>query len=578
MGLMTRLAVWITALTTTIHAVDVSQAGDRKPESATIAIHGRIWTANPKQPWAEAIAACDDRIIAVGSANDIDEYITSETETIHAGDGLVVPGLIDSHIHLIDGGLRLASVQLRDAKSRDEFVKRIADFAKTQPPGTWITGGDWDHSLWGGELPSRDWIDASTPNHPVWINRLDGHMSLANTAAMKAAGVPDDVKDVDGGEIVRDAAERPTGVFKDNAMGMIDRAEPNRTTDQLLDATVAAMDYLAQRGVTAVHHLGTYRHLQVFRIARERGLLKTRIYACTPLHQWRRLSDEVKARGRGDEWLKIGGLKGFVDGSLGSHTAAFLEPFADEPGDRGLLVNTAEDLESWTAEADRAGLQVAVHAIGDRAIRLQLDVFDRVSAANGPRDRRFRIEHAQHIAPDDIPRFAKLSVIASMQPYHAIDDGRWAERVIGAERSQTTYAFRSLLDSKARLAFGSDWFVAPPTPLEGVYAAVTRRTLDGKHPGGWVPSQKISIAEALRAYTIDAAYAAFSESSLGSIEPGKLADLVVLERDLFEIPAEELATAPIAATIIGGKIVYRKSATPTTNGADSKTNSAIISQ
>jgi hypothetical protein len=284
--------------------------------------------------------------------------------------------------------------------------------------------------------------------------------------------------------------------------------------------------------------------------------LKTRIYACTPLEQWQRLANEIRDRGRGDEWLKIGGLKGFVDGSLGSHTAAFLEPFSDAPSDRGLLVNTAEDLEDWTAAADRAGLQVVVHAIGDRAIRLQLDVFERVAAVNGPRDRRFRIEHAQHIAPQDIPRFAKLGVIASMQPYHAIDDGRWADRVIGAERSETTYAFRSLLDSGARLAFGSDWFVAPPTPMEGVYAAVTRRTFDGQHPDGWVPRQKISVEEALRAYTIDAAYAAFSESSLGSFEPGKLADLVILDRNPFEIPPEELNSVRINTTIVGGKVVY----------------------
>jgi predicted amidohydrolase YtcJ len=570
MSRMMKFCFWITALFAAMNAGDVSEAGQRKREPATLAILGRIWTANPKQPWAEAVAIRDDRIVAVGSADDIEEQLTPETETIHAGDGLVVPGLIDSHIHLIDGGLRLASVQLRDATSRAEFVRRIAEYAKKQPPGTWITGGDWDHSLWGGELPSRDWIDAVTANNPVWINRLDGHMSLANSAAMKSAGIGDDVKDVDGGEIVRDAEGRPTGVFKDNAMGMIDRAEPNRTTEQLLAATVAGMDYLAARGVTAVHHLGTFQHLQVFRLARERGLLKTRIHACTPLQQWRRLSDEVKARGRGDEWLKIGGLKGFVDGSLGSHTAAFLEPFSDEPADRGLLVNTIEDLESWTSEADRVGLQVAVHAIGDRAIRLQLDVFERVSAANGPRDRRFRIEHAQHLAPADIPRFAKLDVIASMQPYHAIDDGRWAERVIGAERSETTYAFRSLLDRGARLAFGSDWYVAPPTPTEGIYAAVTRRTLDGEHPEGWVPQQKISVEEALRAYTIDAAYAAFNESSLGSIEPGKLADIVILDRNLFDIPAEVLNTVPISATIVGGKVVYRKSAMPTTNGANSK--------
>jgi predicted amidohydrolase YtcJ len=530
--------------------------GTGAPGVATIIIHGRTWTADRSGSWADGIAARDEKILAVGSKDELDRYRDDKTQVIDAREGLIVPGLIDSHIHLIDGGLRLASVQLRDAGSRDEFVRRIADYAKKQPKGTWITGGDWDHTLWGGELPSRDWIDSVTPDNPVWINRLDGHMALANSAAMRAAKVGDDVKDVSGGEIVRDAAGRPTGMFKDNALTLIDRAQPDPTLQQQLDATFAAMDYLAARGVTSVHHLGTWPQLEVFRVAERRGPMKTRIYACTPLGQWERLAKEVKARGRGNDWLRIGGLKGYVDGSLGSHTAAFLEPFTDAPGDRGLLVNTEEDLEKWTAAADREGLQVVVHAIGDRAIRMQLDIFERVAKANGQRDRRFRIEHAQHIAPPDLPRFAKLGVIASMQPYHAIDDGRWAERSIGAKRCETTYAFRSLLNSGARLAFGSDWYVAPPTPIEGIYAAVTRRTIDGKNPSGWVPQQKINVEESLRAYTIDAAYAGFSESKLGSLEPGKLADIVVLDRNLFEVPPEELNTVPIRATIVGGKVVY----------------------
>lgn len=523
---------------------------------ATMIVVGRIWTADDRRPWAEAVAVRDNKLIAVGTRDELERYRGGKTRVIDAGAGMVVPGMIDSHIHLIDGGLQLASVQLRGATSRDEFVRRIGEYVKKQTKGAWITGGDWDHTLWGGELPARDWIDAVTPDNPVWLNRLDGHMSLANTAAMRAAHVADDVKDVPGGEIVRDSAGRPTGVFKDNALSLIDRAVPDSTMQQRLDATVAAMDYLAARGVTAVHHLGTWSQLEIFRIAERRGMLKTRIYACTPLPEWQRLVDEVKARGRGNDWLRIGGLKGFVDGSLGSHTAAFLEPFSDKPGDRGLLVNSEEDLEKWTLAADKAGLQVVVHAIGDRAIRMQLDIYERVAKANGPRDRRFRIEHAQHIASADLPRFAGLGVIASMQPYHCIDDGRWADRSIGAKRSETTYAFRSLLDSGARLAFGSDWFVAPPTPIEGIYAAVTRRTLDGKNPDGWVPQQKITVDEALRAYTIGAADAGFSEKTLGSLAPGKLADMVVLGRNLFETPPNELNAVPIRATIVGGKIVY----------------------
>jgi predicted amidohydrolase YtcJ len=559
---MRRCFAWLVVLLVQLSGLLLQIACGDEPNTnkATLIVYGNVWTGNPDQPTAEAVAVRDEQIIAVGSRNDIEPLSGPETKIIDAGDGSVVPGLIDSHIHLVDGGLQLTRVQLRDADSREEFVRRIGAYAKKLERGAWILGGEWDHTLWGGELPSRNWIDAVTPDNPVWINRLDGHMALANMAAMRGARIADDVADVQGGEIVRDAAGRPTGIFKDNAMALVDRAVPPVSLDEQVDATFAAMDYLAECGVTAVHHMGTWQQLEVFRAAKRRrlssGKFKTRVYAHVPLHTWERLANEVRQHGRGDEWLTIGGLKGFVDGSLGSHTAAMLEAFTDAPNDRGLLVNTTEDLEHWTREADLAGLQVAVHAIGDRANRLQLDVFERVAAANGPRDRRFRIEHAQHIAPADIPRFASLGVIASMQPYHAIDDGRWADRVIGAHRSETTYAFRSLLDSGARLAFGSDWFVAPPTQMEGIYAAVTRRTLDGKHPDGWVPRQKINVEESLRAYTIDAAYSAFSESSLGSLEPGKLADLVILERNVFEIPPHELNEVRIKATMVGGKFVF----------------------
>jgi len=526
-------------------------------------VNARLWTGDQAAPWAEALAVSGERLIAVGTNADI-RRLASTVTPIDAGGRLVLPGFIDAHVHFLEGGLRLASVQLRDARSRDEFVNRIRAFAATVPAGTWITGGDWDHSLWGGELPSRDWIDPVTPNHPVWINRLDGHMNLANSAALKAAGVTRATSDVAGGEIVRRADGEPTGLLKDNALALVDKVAPPPSPEMRRRAVTAAMRYVAERGVTTVHDMSTsaaWDDMALYADMRKANALQTRIYSVVPLAQWERLRDVVArgeyggADGRGDEWLRVGGLKGFVDGSLGSHTAAFNEPFMDMPNDRGLLVNTPADLYRWISGADKAGLHVMVHAIGDRANRLLLDTFERVATENGARDRRFRIEHAQHVAPSDIPRFVALNVIASMQPYHAIDDGRWAEKYIG-DRIKTTYAFRSLLDARATIAFGSDWFVAPPTALEGIYAAVTRRTLDGKNTTGWVPQQKITVEEAVRAYTANAAYASFDESRKGILSKGWLADFVMLDRNIFEIPPEEIGAVRVRMTAVGGRPVF----------------------
>ena len=531
------------------------------PTTTLAIVNARVWTGDEARPWADAVAVTGSRISAVGSSAAIRKLASDATRIVDAQGGMVVPGFIDSHVHFMSGGFGLTSVQLRDARTREEFIALIKKHASSLPPGGWMLEGNWDHQNWGGELPRRDWIDSVTPNTPVLIQRLDGHMSLANSAALRAAGVTRDTRDVGGGTIVRDDSGEPTGILKDNAVSLVDHAIPDPLPVQEDAALEAAMRFVAEQGVTSVVNMGTWHDVEIFERAHRAGRLRTRIYAAVPLASWERLRDTVAARGRGDEWLRVGGLKGFMDGSLGSHTARMLAPFTDAPSDAGLWVTPPDSIYAWTKGADAAGLHVIIHAIGDQANRTLLDTYERVAHENGARDRRFRIEHAQHLAPPDIPRFAALGVIPSMQPYHAIDDGRWAERFLGPERIRGTYAFRSLRDAGARLAFGSDWFVAPPTPLEGIYAAVTRRTLDDANPAGWVPEQKITVEDALRAYTMGAAFAEFTENDKGSITRGKLADLVLIDRDLTRIPPETIRDAHVVMTIVGGRIVFEAAAT-----------------
>jgi predicted amidohydrolase YtcJ len=546
-------------LISTILAVGlIAACGTQEPpEYASLVVtDARIWTGNQEMPWAEAIAAQGEIILAVGSAEEIAPLIGKGTEVISIPGSMLVPGFIDSHIHFISGGSGLASVQLRDAATPEEFTRRIAEFASELEPGEWILEGNWDHKNWGGELPRRDWIDAVTPNNPVLVDRLDGHMAVANSLALKLAGIDANTADIDGGEIVRDEEGRPTGVLKDKAMMPVWNAIPPASAARLDREVKAAMQYVAGNGVTTVHDMADRISLATYRRAKSKDELITRIYSVMPLSEWQQLSDELAENGNGDQWLKIGGVKGLMDGSLGSHTAAFLEPFIDKPAERGFLLNKLSDMREWISSADAAGLHVMVHAIGDKAIRDLLDIYLDVQEQNGDRDRRFRIEHAQHIHPQDLPRFAVQGIIASMQPYHVIDDGRWADKVIGHERAKTTYAFHSLIDQGVHLAFGSDWGVAPASPLEGIYAAVTRSTLDGANPDGWVPEQKITVEQALNAYTYEAAYASFEEDIKGTLKTGMLADFVLLDRILTDIPPEEIRETKVLQTVVGGRVVY----------------------
>jgi predicted amidohydrolase YtcJ len=523
-----------------------------------IFLGGTVWTGVPGAPPAQAVALKAGFIQAVGTDREIRALSGPGTEVVRLRGRMVLPGFIDSHTHFIDGGFQLSSVDLRDADSPEEFARRITEFARTVPPGTWITGGDWDHERWGGELPTRRWIDAGTLLHPVLVTRLDGHMALANSLALEMAGVTRSTRVPFGGEMVLDPDTRePTGVLKDEAMGLVTRVIPEPTEVELDEALDAAVEHALSKGVTQTHNVGTWEHLETFRRARADGRLKVRVYAAVPAGMWERLRDFVAEEGTGDDRLWWGGLKAFVDGSLGSTTAWFYEPYTDDPDTSGLLTTDTASLRRWIHEGDAAGLQLIVHAIGDRANDWLLDVFQATEERNGPRDRRFRIEHAQHLSQAAIPRFAAQGVIASMQPYHAIDDGRWAEKRIGPDRIKTTYAFRSLLDAGATLAFGSDWTVAPMDVLEGIHGAVTRRTLDGANPGGWVPEEKITLEETLTAYTWGAAYSGFMEEKVGRIQPGRYADLVVLSQDLFQTDPLDIPSVKVEMTIVEGAIVYR---------------------
>lgn len=498
-------------------------AQQQRPAADLIVTNAKVWTVDSERPRAEAVAVIGDRIVGVGTAGEMDAWRGEKTKLIDATGRLLLPGFNDAHVHFIAGGLQLDSVDLRDATSEKEFADLIAERAKRFPK-EWITGGDWDEQKFKDrKLPTKELIDAATVDTPVLVNRYDGHEALANSLALKLAGITKETKDPPGGVIVRDSEGNPTGVVKDAAYDLVAAKIPPLTRERRMRAAKRALAHAARLGVTSVQDMGpSNADLATYMELDERGELTARIYAAPLIAGWQDQARLGIRRGFGSEYLRLGALKSFADGSLGSTTAYFFQPYTDAPKTRGLL---ATDFIPLTKErqrlqkSDAAGLQNCVHAIGDQAISITLDLFADVVKANGTKDRRFRIEHAQHIATKDFPRFRELDVIASVQPYHAIDDGRWAERRIGPERVLTTYAFRTFMENRVRLAFGTDWTVAPLNPMLTIYAAVTRATLDDKHPDGWVPEQKLKVPEAVEAYTMGSAYAEFMEKEKGSITP-----------------------------------------------------------
>ena len=534
-----------------------------RPAADLIVTNAKIYTVDKNQPKAEAVAVLGDRIVGVGTSAAMDAWRGPETRMIDAGGKLLLPGFNDAHVHFISGGLQLDNVKLNDAASPDEFARRIAERAKITRRGEWIMGGDWDETKWNpAQLPSRDLIDSVTPQTPVFVSRYDGHMALANSLALKLAGITAKTPDPPGGVIVRDAQGNPTGIIKDDAMDLVFKVIPPPSHQRRLRAAKRALAYAASLGVTSVQDMNPeYADVQVYSELADRGELTTRIYVAPLITGWHDQAKIGLRRAFGSPYLRMGGVKAYADGSLGSSTAYFFEPYTDAPQNRGLLSSEMQPLNAMRErmmKSDDAGLQICTHAIGDEAISLILDLYSDVLKRHGPADRRWRIEHAQHMAAKDFDRFAQLKVIASVQPYHAIDDGRWAEKRIGPDRIKTTYAFRTFLDHSVRLALGTDWDVAPLNPLLTVYAAVTRATLDGKNPDGWVPEQKLKVSEAVEAYTLGSAYAEFQDAIKGSITPGKLADMVILSDDIFTIDPRLIRNVTVERTIVGGKIVFEK--------------------
>jgi predicted amidohydrolase YtcJ len=470
-----------------------------------------------------------------------------------------VPGFNDAHVHLIAGANEIVGVDLRPAKDEADLARRLGEFARRLPHGRWILGGYWDHEAWPSKaLPTRTLLDAVTPDHPVFVQRLDGHMAVANSLAIRLAGVTRATTSPEGGTIERDSSGEPAGVFKDNAMALISRAVPEPSLEETIEKARAALKHAASLGVTTIQDMtASATELRAYQTLRERGELTARISSIQN-HGIDGLKAAGVTTGFGDDWIRIGGIKLFADGSMGSSTAAFFDPYESDPRTSGLLLQPTEALEKAVFDADAAGFQLVVHAIGDRANAIVLDIFERLQQARGARDRRPRIEHAQVVREADKKRFGALGVIASIQPSHCIDDMRWAEQRIGRARSADAYNFKSFADAGARIAFGTDWYVEPLDPMLGLYAAVTRQFPDGTPPGGWFPAERLTLAAALEYYTLGSAYAEFAETRKGSIAAGKLADLVILSRDLFTIPpAEILKTRPVL-TMAGGRIVFER--------------------
>ncbi len=527
------------------------EQGTPTPASKMI-VNATVWTGNDTQPWAETIVIDGNKIIAVGDASLATSY--NPAATIDAGGKLILPGFIDNHAHFMDGSASLLAVQTITATSPEQFSQLIADYAKTMPAGEWMLGGIWDHQAWGGILPHKDWVDEATANNPLMLYRTDGHTAFANSKALELAGITKETIDPEGGVIVRDDDGEPTGVLLDNAMYLVSKLYPPPTDAQIDFTFDTGIEHALENGVTQIHSISMniWDNLPIFKRAYEEDRLKVRTYYISHISKRHELAEMIERDGKGDNWLRFGGVKVMVDGALGSGTAWFHEPFSDEPDNSGFPIYPMDELQNMLKESHDYGFQLAIHGIGDKANDEILRIVEEI----GAKDNRARIEHAQHLSPDAFQKFADLGVTAAAHPYHVYDDGRFAEGRLGKERLAGTYAFKSLFDAGATVSFGSDWFVAPLKPLLGIYVATTRHTADGANPDGWIPEQKITVEQAVKAYTINNAWVGHQENILGTVEVGKLADLVMISENIFEIPPSDIKDSRVLMTIIDGEVAY----------------------
>lgn len=541
-------------------ALLIAGCGESGEEADLVIIPSRIFTADSKHPWAEAVAIRGETITKVGTESEISGLIGGDTLVLRLPEALVVPGFNDAHVHMFEGGESLVGIQLRDARDEDEFRERIAAYVENLPEGSWVLYGNWDHESWPSRRhPVRELIDPVTPRHPVFVTRLDGHISLANSLALRLAGVTEDTPDPEGGTIVRDRnTGEPTGILIDAAQDMVRNVIPEPDDASVRRVLEAALKHAAELGVTSVQDNTDPQIYRVYKQLLEEGKLSARINAWYPISMRNTLAESGIRGPEGNMWLRRGTVKVFADGSMGAGSAWFFEPYSDDPSTSGLAMDSEEDLRRMIIEADSLGFDIACHAIGDRANAVTLDAFQEAIRINDGRisPRRHRIEHAQVVRDEDMERFLKLGTIASIQPSHAIDDMRWAETRIGRERCSQAYRVGSFLKMGIPVALGTDWFVEPLDPRVGLYAAVTREFPEGGPEGGWFPAERITLQEALTAYTLGSAYAEGMEEIKGKIAEGYLADITIFARDLFEADPCEWLTIPVIRTITGGRVVY----------------------